>query len=63
MKSIANAGISELDIVTTTVRNEDRLRAFLVDAVIVSPGRKREIEACYPGDGVSSLFTGLIRVL
>ncbi|HHT01363.1 MAG TPA: GntR family transcriptional regulator [Firmicutes bacterium] len=50
VKSIANAGISELDIVTTTVRNEDRLRAFLaeVDAVIVSPGRKREIESLLP---------------
>jgi len=49
-KSIANAGISELDIVSPTMRDEERLRAFLaeVDAVIVSPGRKREVERLLP---------------
>lgn len=45
-KSIGNAGIEALELITTTTRDEDRLRSLLekVDAVVVSPGRKREVE-------------------
>jgi len=45
-KSIANAGIEGLTITHTTTRDEDELRRLLaqVDACIVSPGRKAEVE-------------------
>lgn len=45
-KSIANAGIEGLEILSTTTRDENELRRLLaqVDACIVSPGRKAEVE-------------------
>lgn len=45
-KSLQNAGLGYGDLKYTTTRDEKELQAFLpgLDAVIVSPGRKKEVE-------------------
>ncbi len=51
-KSMANAGINELEIAVFTERKPERLRRFLdgLYAVITSPGRKKEVERLLPRD-------------
>lgn len=46
INSIRDAGITDLTIVATTARGDRELRAFLqdVEAVIVSPGRRKQVE-------------------
>ena len=53
-KSIENAGINELVFEATTTRRPRELRGFLrrQNVVVVSPGRKREVEKSGMGDCV-----------
>ncbi|MGE5559543.1 MAG: GntR family transcriptional regulator [Chloroflexota bacterium] len=50
VKSMANAGIEGLNVTHTTSKDESELRRFLakVDACIVSPGRRAEVERLVP---------------
>ncbi len=53
-QSIRNAGITGLELLATVERDRERLREFLrdVDAVIASPGRRREVEEMLSRDDV-----------
>lgn len=50
--SLEDVGINKLNIIATTVQNEEELRAFLekVDIVLASPEKKKKIESLIPSN-------------